>query len=105
MSKPVLLIRAHGNEADADELAKLVLDSLIDPYLQITVSADVYEAQRLLSLLESSPGPLWLIATSVNAIGYWAELVGEDLLRKGITSRRDLNFAAVGNKTAEILHE
>lgn len=105
MSKPVLLIRAYGNEADADELAKLGLDSLIDPYLQITVSAEVYAAQHLLSLLESSPEPLWLIATSVNAIGYWAELVGGDLLRKGITSRKDLNFAAVGNKTAEILRE
>lgn len=105
MSKPVLLIRASDNDADADALAELGIDSLIDPYLKISVSDDAAAARDLLSLLASGAGPLWLIATSVNAIRYWAQLVGADLLRKNIASRSDLSFAAIGNKTAEILRQ
>ena len=105
MNKPVLLIRAHGNDEDVDALAKLGIASLVDPYLQISASDDASQAHNLLSLLVSNPGPLWLIATSVNAIGYWAELVGKNLLRKSIASRTDLNFAAIGAKTSEILRQ
>lgn len=105
MRKPVLLIRAYGNNEDADALAKLGIDSLIDPYLKISIVDDATAARNLLSLLVSSPEPLWLIATSVNAIRYWAELVGEDLLRKSIASRTDLHFAAIGDKTAGILRK
>ena len=82
MSKPVLLIRAYDNDEDADALTKLGIDSLIDPYLKISISNNAVAARDLLSLLVSGVGPLWLIATSVNAIRYWAQLVGEDLLRK-----------------------
>jgi uroporphyrinogen-III synthase len=105
MNKPVLLIRASGNEKDAAALAALGINSLIDPYLQISHAEDANGARNLVSVLESSPGPLWLIATSVNAIRIWAELIGEDLLQKSISSRGDLNFAAIGEKTANILRQ
>jgi uroporphyrinogen-III synthase len=105
MHKPVLLIRAHGNDEDADALAKLGISSLIDPYLELSIANDAQDAQGLLSILAASPGPIWLVATSINAIRYWAELVGEDLLRKSIASRADLNFAAIGDKTSEILRK
>ena len=105
MSKPVLLIRAYDNDEDVNALTKLGIDSLIDPYLKISISNNAVAARDLLSLLVSGVGPLWLIATSVNAIRYWAQLVGEDLLRKNIASRSDLNFAAIGNKSAEILRQ
>lgn len=105
MRKPVLLIRAYGNNEDADALAKLGIDSLIDPYLKISIVDDATAARNLLSSLVSSPEPLWLIATSANAIRYWAELVGEDLLLKSISSRTDLHFAAIGDKSAEILRK
>lgn len=105
MNRPVLLIRAFGNEEDAAALTLFGIDSLIDPYLQISLAEDATAARNLLSELESDPGPLWLIATSVNAILFLADLIGEDLLRKSITSRTDLNFAAVGEKTANILRQ
>jgi uroporphyrinogen-III synthase len=105
MSKPVLLIRAKGNEDDAKALAKLGISSLIDPYLQLTVADNAAEAEVLLSLLTSSPAPLWLIATSTHSINYWGELVGESRLRESLLSRADLKFAAIGNRTADTLRQ
>jgi uroporphyrinogen-III synthase len=105
MSKPVLLIRASGNDEDADALAKFGINSVIDPYLQLSIAPDPNQALTLLSVIASNPAPVWIIATSVNAIRYWAKLVGEDTLGKGFTARADLNFAAIGGKTAEILRK
>jgi uroporphyrinogen-III synthase len=103
MSKPVLLIRAHGNDEDSAELAKFGIVALIDPYLQLTVAEDTGPAFALLDLIESSLEPVWIIATSVNAIEYWAKLVGQERLRRYFSSRLNLNFAAVGKKTADAL--
>jgi hypothetical protein len=103
MSKPVLLIRAHGNDEDSAELAKFGIVALIDPYLQLTVAEDTGPAFALLDLIESSLEPVWVIATSVNAIEYWAKLVGQERLRRYFSSRLNLNFAAVGKKTADAL--
>ena len=105
MSKPVLLMRAHGNDEDSAELAKFGIDCLIDPYLQLTVAEDAGPALALLDFIESSLEPVWIIATSVNAIEYWAKLVGPERLRRDFSSRLNLNFAAVGEKTADALNE
>jgi uroporphyrinogen-III synthase len=101
--KPVLLIRAENNETDQAALTKLGIPSLIDPYLEIRVSEDSTEAEQLLSLLEGSDDPVWLIATSVNSFKFWSQIVGADRLRSAITKHPEAKFAAVGEATANIL--
>lgn len=103
MVKPVLLIRGDNNESDEAELTKLGIPSLIDPYIEIKVASDPSDGERLLFLLENSGGPVWLLATSVNALKFWSQIVGEDRLRQVISTRTDLKFAAVGETTADAL--
>lgn len=103
MTKPVLLIRSSNNEVDEAALANLGIPSLIDPYIEIKVANDPNEGEGLLSLLEGSDHPMWLIATSVNALKFWAFIVGEDRLRTAITARSDVRFAAIGQTTADAL--
>lgn len=103
MVKPVLLIRGDNNESDETALTKLGIPSLIDPYIEIKVASDPSDGKHLLSLLEKSEGPLWLLATSVNALKFWSQIVGEDRLRQAISTRTDLKFAAVGETTADAL--
>ena len=104
MIKPVLLIRADGNQDDAQALTELGIDSVIDPYIRIDRAPDDSEAQRLLAEI-SKPGNKWLIATSVNAIRCFAELVDPQVLRAAIAASCDLKFAAVGERTAQALRE
>jgi uroporphyrinogen-III synthase len=101
-NKPVLLIRADGNQDDADALAELGLETVIDPYIRIDKSTDTADANRLLDALKAA-GPKWLIATSVNAIKCFGELVGLDALKAAIGEASDLKFAAVGARTAASL--
>lgn len=103
MVKPVLLIRADNNEMDEVALAKLGIPSLIDPYIEIKTANDSTDGKRLLSVLESSEGLVWLIATSVNSFKHWAQIVGEDRLRSAIVGRPNLKFAAIGETTANVL--
>jgi uroporphyrinogen-III synthase len=100
MKDPVLLIRSAGNEEDAAALSAVGLDSIIDPYLCIKTSKNTDDAKSLLSNLQEAPTPVWLVATSVNAIERWAEIVGIDALTNAIGNRKDLRFAAIGEKTA-----
>jgi uroporphyrinogen-III synthase len=101
--KPVLLIRSSNNEVDEAALTNLGIPSLIDPYIEINVADDPNEGERLLSLLEGSDDQMWLLATSVNAMKFWARIVGEDRLRAAIAARSDVRFAAVGQTTADAL--
>ena len=103
-NKPVLLIRADGNQDDASALAALGIESVIDPYIRIDKAPDNTDAHLLLAAL-SAQGPKWLLATSVNAIRCFAELVGAENLREAIAKATDLRFAAVGARTAESLRE
>jgi uroporphyrinogen-III synthase len=103
--KPVLLIRGTNNESDQRALAKLGIESLIDPYIEIGLTNDPRDGENLLTLLSASQGPVWLIATSVNALKFWSQIVGEEQLRRALASRRDLRFAAVGEATAMTLRE
>lgn len=102
MPKPVLLIRADGNEPDAEALQALGLDSVIDPYILIDKSRDETDALMLVNALANAEPNTWLIATSVNAIRCLAELVGLERLQSA-ASNQNLKFAAVGDRTAKSL--
>jgi uroporphyrinogen-III synthase len=103
--KPVLLIRGDNNVADQAALAKLGIASLIDPYIEIKVASDPHDAEKLLAFLSASESSLMLIATSVNALKFWSQIVGEERLRRALSSRSDLQFAAVGETTASTLRD
>ena len=103
MNKPVLLIRGTGNETDATALSALGITSLIDPYLEITVSDDQTDAIEMYNFLCNSEGPLWLIATSTNAIKYWTEIVGVDKITTALSANNELRYAAIGEATAAAL--
>ena len=103
MNKPVLLIRGAGNESDATALSQLGITSLIDPYLEIAVSVEKADAMNMYNFLCDTEEPLWLIATSTNAIKYWAEIVGADEITAALSVKRDLRFAAIGEATAAAL--
>lgn len=105
MVKPVLLIRGDNNESDAAALTALGIPTLIDPYIEVKVANDPSDGQRLLALLEDSTAPTWLLATSVNALKFWGQIVGEDRLRKAVANRNNLSFAAVGDATAKALRD
>ncbi|MBI3430083.1 MAG: uroporphyrinogen-III synthase, partial [Actinobacteria bacterium] len=53
----------------------------------------------------SSEQPLWVIATSRNSIHYWAQLVGEEAFRSELQNHKNLNFAAIGEATAQTLRD
>ena len=105
MVKPVLLIRSERNDVDADALGKLGIPSSIDPYLEIRVTSEGGEGLRLFELMCSSEQPLWVIATSRNSIHYWAQLVGGNAFRSELQNHKNLNFAAVGEATAQTLRD
>lgn len=104
MSKPVLLIRADGNEPDAEALGKLGIESVTDPYIVIERTKYTTDALALLTALKNAEPNTWLLATSVNAIRCWAELIGLENL-KAAASNPNLKFAAVGERTAKALLE
>jgi uroporphyrinogen decarboxylase len=104
MPKPVLLIRADGNQDDAEALTDLGIETVIDPYIRIDRAADSTDAISLLNAL-SQPGAKWLIATSVNAIRCFAELVGREVLIETLAAQTELRFGAVGERTAQSLRE
>ena len=103
MVKPVLLIRGDNNNADEDALAKLGISSVVDPYIEISQAIDPKSGASLLSQLRSADAPLWLVATSTNALKFWSYIVGEDELRAAVSARADLMFAAVGEGTGDAL--
>lgn len=99
ITKPVLLIRANGNEADAAALDQLGITSVIDPFLQIVAEQDPTGAAELLDAVISATDQTWIIATSLNAVNYWSHLVGVEEL-KAAFKKENLSFAAVGKSTA-----
>ena len=102
MTKPVLLIRADGNEPDAEALSNLGIESVTDPFIVIEKSRDEADAQMLVNAIANAEANTWLIATSVNAIRCLAELVGLERLQSA-ASNPNLRFAAVGDRTARSL--
>ena len=78
MTKPVLLVRASGNAADAAALAKLGISSVSEPYLDIHAVAGptgTEAAARLLDGLSQLGSGDWVVATSLNALVFWRQIV------------------------------
>lgn len=103
--KPVLLIRAAGNESDQHALKDVGIESVIDPYLKITPAKDPAGAFELLAELNSTKESTWVIATSANSLRYWAHIVGVEKLKSEFRTEKKLRFAAIGSKTAQIFRE
>lgn len=98
---PVLLVRAHDNDADALALAALGIGSVTDPYLHMATSAEAADAERLLEGLRQ--GSDWLVVTSPVAMPSWSQLVGRDALAEALTQAQaaGMRIAAVGSGTAQ----
>ena len=78
MTKPVLLVRASGNAADTAALAKLGISSVSEPYLDIHAVAGptgTEAAARLLDGLGQLGSGDWVVATSLNALVFWRQIV------------------------------
>ena len=109
-TKPVLLVRASGNEADAAALANLGLTSVIDPYLSITAlpGAEGYAAATALleNLTKLGKGD-WVIATSANGLKFWATLYGSGNLSTALAAaaERGVRFAGIGEASAAMYAE
>jgi len=104
------LIRANGNEDDAAVLSAAGIESVIDPYLKITMATNDEArdaAERMIARLEAAPtsnAPTWLAITSANALKFFIELVGRDRLVAAI-KEPGIRFAAVGEASAAKLRE
>jgi uroporphyrinogen-III synthase len=105
MPKPVLLIRGERNDTDAAALADLGIETHIDPYIRVERSKDPRGAERLLQALQSPSENPWLIVTSANAVRFWIEAIGRQVLVDAISQNPGLQFAAVGEQSAEALRE
>jgi len=78
VTKPVLLVRASGNASDAAALAKLGISSVSEPYLDIHAIAGptgTEAAARLLDGLGRLGSGDWVVATSLNALVFWRQIV------------------------------
>ena len=104
-NKPVLLIRASGNESDKNALDRVGLESVIDPFLSIGASKDHEGATFLLAEIRAATLPTWVIATSTNSLRYWADIVGLANLQHEFQSNQVLRFAAIGSNTAGLFRE
>jgi uroporphyrinogen-III synthase len=97
-----LLIRANRNEVDQKELAKLGIESIIDPYLEISQVPNSLGAERLFAALASDQ-PKWLVLTSTNALHFWSNLLPENALENLVRTSKSVKYAAIGEQTAEQL--
>ena len=106
-TKPVLLIRATGNDADASALAKLGIASVSEPYLEIRTvpGAEGYQAatELLDQLTELGYGD-WVIVTSANGLKHWSILYGQSNLATALTAAQDrgVRFAAIGEASVAL---
>ena len=103
-TKPILLIRANGNELDAAALNELGIPTDIDPFLSIVPNPDRSPAFELLGATLNAVTQTWIIATSINAISTWSHIVGSEKLKAAFTNPY-LSFAAVGESTKNRLAE
>ena len=85
------------------ELSKFGIDSLISPYLSISLLPNKLGAERMLSELRT-PGQKWFVLTSTNALGFWLELVGAAEGIAGLMTP-GVRYAAIGEQTAAQLVE
>jgi uroporphyrinogen-III synthase len=98
----VLLIRANQNEADATALKKYGIETVIDPYLSISLVPNQVGARKMLEALKSEDLK-WLIITSTNVLSYWSDLLEPGELVSAIATAPNTSFAAIGKRTKEQL--
>ena len=103
----VLLVRASGNEADANALTTLGIASVSEPYLKVASvpGADGYSAAtELLVKLTGMGSQDWVVVTSANGLRHWARLYGEMNLAAALTAaeQRGVRFAAIGAASAKM---
>jgi uroporphyrinogen-III synthase len=105
--REVLLVRAlGGDDRDAQELRRLGVPVVEDPYLTVSACADAGAPERARHVLASIAGSAdWLVVTSQAALRALAELAGADALGDSVATgrARGIRFAAVGRATAETL--
>lgn len=110
MTKPVLLVRAHGNEGDAEALHSVGIQSVADPYLSIEPlggQAGLDAANELLVGAEGLGAGDWVIATSLNGLRAWGMLAWQATGRSAVAeafaaaASRGVRFAAIGAATAD----
>lgn len=104
-TKPILLIRASGNENDAAALRQVGLTSVVEPFLKIEANKNPADANHLLEELKRAEPSTWVIATSANSIQYWAKIVGAKTLKDALSENHNLRFAAVGSSTAKLFRD
>ncbi|MEN9715920.1 MAG: hypothetical protein RJA35_1387 [Actinomycetota bacterium] len=108
-AKPVLLIRADGNEGDAAALKAVGLESFTDPYLAIQPlpgQEGQAAAAKLLARIGTLQAGDWVIATSLNGLKAWGIKAWELTRRSAVAEafadakERGVRFAAIGAATA-----
>jgi len=97
-TKPILLIRSHGNEIDQHFLSNYNIPSEIDPYMVIRTIEDREPALRLMGSIKDALDPLLLI-TSLNAINSFVRIIGEDDFRSSFVGKERVRFVAIGPST------
>jgi uroporphyrinogen-III synthase len=101
VTKPVLLVRASGNAADAAALAKLGLDSVSEAYLdihEVEGEAGSAAAARLLAAVAELGAGDWVVATSLNALVFWHKILIQtfDLnLGETLAPKNESNFESI----------
>ena len=95
----VLLIRANRNEADEAALNHCGLQTLTDPYLEVTQVDNPSGAARMLEAITSGQAG-WLVISSLNALHYWSAQLPSGELTEALAARDDLRIAAIGPSTA-----
>lgn len=102
---PLLLIRPDSNKADADALAEVGIDSVIEPLVRIAPTEGSGAARRLADrLLEARTGS-WLVVTSPRTWWCWQGLVADLTVRLNVAVAAGLRIATVGRATTVSLPE
>jgi len=99
----ILLIRANRNEVDEQALGLRGIDTVSDPYLEISQVDNPKGAHALLEVLQA-PEEKWLVITSLNAAHYWMEQIPPQALENAI-KQAPIRFAALGTSTESFLRD
>jgi hydroxymethylbilane synthase len=107
--RPVLLVRADvDDDRDAAALRERGLTVVQDPYITVVPATDDQAVERAQqTLVQISEGSAWLIVSSRAALRALISLTSLEEVRAAVTQglTRGLRAAAVGEITAEAMHE
>jgi hydroxymethylbilane synthase len=109
VGRPVLLVRGEiQDDRDAPALRERGLEVVQDPYINVVPATDPQAAQRAReTLAEIADGSAWFIVSSRAALRALIALTSQDEVVTAVKAgvRRGLRSAAVGDITAEAMHE